>query len=192
MKLVIAVSAVAMLAAATPVVASPAMVRIEAVRNAQDPALAAVLADYEAYLRAVDPINAGMEGDRDALSRLPDGSRAFELAQEPVLKGFADRLAGINAAFDARYSGAEAVERLEAENASLRKALTEAAGDAADRAALRERVAFLEDQHRQAMHAVGDARLLHDLLDTLGCGLPRSTPLALRVAWQLGAAGEAR
>ena len=98
MKLVIAVSAVAMLAAATPVVASPAMVRIEAVRNAQDPALAAVLADYEAYLRAVDPINAGMEGDRDALSRLPDGSRAFELAQEPVLKGFADRLAGINAA----------------------------------------------------------------------------------------------
>ncbi len=98
MKLVIAVSAVAMLAAATPVVASPAMVRIEAVRNAQDPALAAVLADYEAYLRAVDPINAGMEGDRDALSRLPDGSRAFELAQEPVLKGFADRLADINAA----------------------------------------------------------------------------------------------
>ena len=98
MKLVIAVSAVAMLAAATPVVASPAMVRTEAVRNAQDPALAAVLADYEAYLRAVDPINAGMEGDRDALSRLPDGSRAFELAQEPVLKGFADRLAGINAA----------------------------------------------------------------------------------------------
>ncbi len=63
---------------------------------------------------------------------------------------------------------------------------------AADRAALRERVAFLEDQQRQATHAVGDARLLHDLLDTLGCGLPRSTPLALRVAWQLGAAGEAR
>jgi uncharacterized protein (DUF885 family) len=96
MKLVIAVSAVAMLAAAAPVVASPTMVGTEVVRNAQDPALAAVLTDYEAYLRAVDPINAGMEGDRDALSRLPDGSRAFELAQEPVLKGFADRLAGID------------------------------------------------------------------------------------------------
>ncbi|MEY3293476.1 MAG: hypothetical protein RJB12_1247, partial [Pseudomonadota bacterium] len=96
MKLVIAVSAVAMLAAAAPVVASPTMVGTEVVRNAQDPALAAVLTDYEAYLRAVDPINAGMEGDRDALARLPDGSRAFELAQEPVLKGFADRLAGID------------------------------------------------------------------------------------------------
>jgi uncharacterized protein (DUF885 family) len=96
MKLVIAVSAVAMLAAAAPVVASPTMVGTEVVRNAQDLALAAVLTDYEAYLRAVDPINAGMEGDRDALSRLPDGSRAFELAQEPVLKGFADRLAGID------------------------------------------------------------------------------------------------
>ncbi|MEY4242286.1 MAG: hypothetical protein RJA14_1982 [Pseudomonadota bacterium] len=96
MKLVIAVSAVAMLAAAAPVVASPTMVGTEVARNAEDPALAAVLTDYEAYLRAVDPINAGMEGDRDALSRLPDGSRAFELAQEPVLKGFADRLAGID------------------------------------------------------------------------------------------------
>ena len=96
MKIVIAVSAVAILAAAAPVVASPAMVRTEAIRNAQDPTLAAVLTDYEAYLRAVDPINAGMEGDRGALSRLPDASRAFELAQEPVLKGFADRLARID------------------------------------------------------------------------------------------------
>ena len=33
--------------------------------------LAGVLADYEAYLRRVDPITAGMEGDREALSRLP-------------------------------------------------------------------------------------------------------------------------
>ena len=96
MKIVIAVSAVAILAAAAPVVASPAMVRTEAIRNAQDPTLAAVLTDYEAYLRTVDPINAGMEGDRGALSRLPDASRAFELAQEPVLKGFADRLARID------------------------------------------------------------------------------------------------
>jgi uncharacterized protein (DUF885 family) len=72
--------------------------RTEVARNADNPALASVLADYEAYLRAVDPINAGMEGDRAALSRLPDGSRAFELAQEPVLRGFADRLAAINPA----------------------------------------------------------------------------------------------
>ena len=99
MKLVIAAGAIAVLAAvAAPVLASPALVQAEAARNAENPALASVLADYEAYLRAVDPISAGMEGDRAALSRLPDGSRAFEVAQEPVLKRFADRLAAIDAA----------------------------------------------------------------------------------------------
>ena len=41
MKLVIAVSAVAMLAAAAPVVASPTMVGTEVARNAEDPALRA-------------------------------------------------------------------------------------------------------------------------------------------------------
>jgi uncharacterized protein (DUF885 family) len=99
MKRVITACAIAVLAAAAaPVVASPALVQAEAAHNAENPALASVLADYEAYLRAVDPINAGMEGDRAALSRLPDGSRAFELAQEPVLRGFAGRLAAIDAA----------------------------------------------------------------------------------------------
>lgn len=99
MKFVIAASAVAMLAAAAaPVFASPSPAQAAAARNAENPALASVLADYEAYLRAVDPISAGMEGDRAALSRMPDSSRAFEEAQEPVLKGFADRLAAIDAA----------------------------------------------------------------------------------------------
>lgn len=99
MKLIIAAGAFAMLAAAAvPVVANPVPRQAEASRNAENPALASVLADYEAYLRAADPISAGMEGDRAALSRLPDGSRAFEVAQEPVLKGFADRLAAIDAA----------------------------------------------------------------------------------------------
>ncbi len=98
MKLVIAAGAFAMLAAATPVAANPAPPQAEASRNAENPALASVLADYEAYLRAVDPINAGMEGDRAALSRLPDASRAFELAQEPTLRGFADHLAAIQPA----------------------------------------------------------------------------------------------
>ena len=98
MKLVIAAGAIAMLAAATPVAANPAPPQADVSRNAENPALASILADYEAYLRAVDPINAGMEGDRDALSRLPDASRAFELAQEPTLRGFADRLAAIQPA----------------------------------------------------------------------------------------------
>ena len=97
MKLVIAAGAAALLAAvAAPVAAQPAPAQAGATRNAENPALASVLADYEAYLRAVNPIRAGMEGDRAALSRLPDGSRAFEAAQEPVLKGFADRLAAID------------------------------------------------------------------------------------------------
>ena len=99
MKLIVAVSAAAMLAAiAAPVAARPLLAQTEASRQADNPALASVLADYERYLRAADPISAGMEGDRDALSRMPDGSRAFEVAQEPVLKGFADRLAAIDPA----------------------------------------------------------------------------------------------
>jgi len=99
MKRVITACAVAVLAAAaTPAFANPAQVQTAVTRNAENPTLAAVLADYETYLRAVDPINAGMEGDRGALSRLPDGSRAFEVAQEPVLRGFADRLAAIDPA----------------------------------------------------------------------------------------------
>lgn len=99
MKRVITACAVAVLtAAATPVFAGTSPVQAAVARNAENPALAAVLADYETYLRAVDPINAGMEGDRAALSRLPDSSRAFEVAQEPVLRGFADRLAAIDPA----------------------------------------------------------------------------------------------
>jgi uncharacterized protein (DUF885 family) len=99
MKTVIAIGAAALLAAAAPALATASpQTPPPAARNADDPALAAILADYEAYLRANDPISAGMEGDKAALSRLPDVSRAHELAQEPVLKGFADRLAAIDPA----------------------------------------------------------------------------------------------
>jgi uncharacterized protein (DUF885 family) len=99
MKTMIAIGAAALLAAAAPAVAGPApQAAPTAARNAEDPALAALLADYEAWLRANDPITAGMEGDRAALSRLPDLSRAHELAQEPVLRAFSDRLAGIDRA----------------------------------------------------------------------------------------------
>ena len=97
-RFITACAVAALVAAATPVFAGPARLQAETARDARNPALASVLADYETYLRTVDPINAGMEGDRAALSRMPDGSRAFELAQEPVLKGFADRLAAINPA----------------------------------------------------------------------------------------------
>jgi uncharacterized protein (DUF885 family) len=99
MKTVIAIGAAALLASAAPAWAHPQpQTPPAAARHAEDPVLASILADYEAYLRVNDPISAGMEGDRDALSRLPDVSRAFELAQEPVLRGFADRLAAIDPA----------------------------------------------------------------------------------------------
>lgn len=98
MKTVIIASAIALFVAlAQPAEAqtpSPATVTA----SAPNSALASVLADYETYLRSVDPVSAGMEGDRAALSRLPDAARAFEVAQEPVLRGFADRLAAIDPA----------------------------------------------------------------------------------------------
>ncbi|KQY66803.1 MULTISPECIES: DUF885 family protein [unclassified Brevundimonas] len=100
MKTVIAASAVALLAGfAQPAAArSPAPTPTVVARPVANGALASILADYEAYLRSVDPVGAGMEGDRAALSRLSDVSRAFEVAQEPALMGFADRLAQIDPA----------------------------------------------------------------------------------------------
>lgn len=97
MKLVLAASTAALLAAcALPAFAQAPAAPAAVTRNAQDPALAGVLNDYEIYLRAIDPISAGMEGDRGALGRLADSSREGELAQEPTLKSFADRLAAID------------------------------------------------------------------------------------------------
>ena len=97
-KTLFAASFAALLAAgALPALAqttSPAA----ASRNAENPAWAALRADYETYLRSIDPISAGMEGDRTALGRLPDASRAAELAQAAPLARFADRLAAIDPA----------------------------------------------------------------------------------------------
>jgi|GEM_PF-3973470 len=64
--------------------------------SAQSTALAGALADYEAYLRRVDPITAGMEGDREALSRLPDPTRAGELARVAPLTALLTRLEAID------------------------------------------------------------------------------------------------
>ena len=95
-----AVTALAFALLAVTPVATPAAVvepaQAVSVRPGANPALAAILTDYEAWLRTADPVSAGMEGDRAALSRLPDASRAFELAQEPILRRFADRLAAID------------------------------------------------------------------------------------------------
>ena len=98
MKTILAAGAAALLLAADPAFAQTDPRPAEATRQADDPALASILADYEAWLRSVDPVTAGMEGDAAAKRRLPDASRAFETAQEPVLNAFAARLARIDPA----------------------------------------------------------------------------------------------
>ncbi|WP_372706964.1 DUF885 family protein [Brevundimonas sp.] len=99
MKTLAATGAAALLVLVQPALAqtAPSSPPVAAV-PAQDPTFASILADYEAYQRRIDPYTAGTEGDRAAMTRLPDQSRAFEVAQEPILKGFADRLATIDPA----------------------------------------------------------------------------------------------
>ncbi|CAN5698105.1 DUF885 family protein [soil metagenome] len=65
---------------------------------ADDRPLNTLVADYEAYALADDPITAGGEGDRAALSRLPDVTPAADAARAKALKTFQVRLAGIDPA----------------------------------------------------------------------------------------------
>ena len=65
--------------------ALPAQAAVVQGQSSAAAALDALLVDYEAYLRQVDPIGSGMDGDRAALSRLPDASRAGELARRAPL-----------------------------------------------------------------------------------------------------------
>ncbi len=87
----VATGLVACLLASTalPVVAQPAPPQAEA--PASNPALAALLADYEAFLRANDPVSAGFEGDQAAKARLPDISWAAEAARQAPLEAFLAR-----------------------------------------------------------------------------------------------------
>ncbi|MDO8802767.1 DUF885 family protein [Phenylobacterium sp.] len=63
---------------------------------ADDKPLNTLVADYEAYALADDPITAGGEGDRAALSRLPDVSPTADAARTKALKTFQARLATID------------------------------------------------------------------------------------------------
>ena len=60
-----------------------------------DPALAALLADYEDFLKANDPVSAGQEGDLAAKARLPDISRAAEVARRGPLEAFLARASAL-------------------------------------------------------------------------------------------------
>ena len=89
-------AALAALTAAAPLAGPVRAQPAPAEAQAQDPALAAILADYEAFDRAQDPISAAREGDDEALAQLPDTSREAELARAETLRGFAARLAAID------------------------------------------------------------------------------------------------
>jgi uncharacterized protein (DUF885 family) len=58
--------------------------------------LADVVADYERLIRIADPIPAGLEGDRDALGRLPDVRRESEEARARAFADLRQRLARIS------------------------------------------------------------------------------------------------
>jgi uncharacterized protein (DUF885 family) len=66
--------------------------------NAAEAALASAIGDYERILKVVDPITAGLDGDRDALRRLPDPRRDTELARSGELAEIGARLAQIGTA----------------------------------------------------------------------------------------------
>jgi uncharacterized protein (DUF885 family) len=54
-----------------------------------------LITDFEAYELAEDPVTAGQEGDRAALSRLPDPSPAADARRRAALEGFSARLSAI-------------------------------------------------------------------------------------------------
>jgi uncharacterized protein (DUF885 family) len=83
-------------------------------------AWAAIVADWEAFERAEDPLTAGAEGDRGALSRLPDVTPAGDARRLAALKTFKSRLDAIGSttlAADDRFNHAflsrEVNERIE-------------------------------------------------------------------------------
>jgi uncharacterized protein (DUF885 family) len=62
------------------------------------PALARILADYDAFDRLADPIAAGQDGDREALARLPDVSPQAAAQRVEALGALQKRLAALKPA----------------------------------------------------------------------------------------------
>lgn len=62
---------------------------------ADDAALNALVADYEAYALSQDPVGAGREGDRKALARLADVSPGADLLRRDAYEAFKTRLASL-------------------------------------------------------------------------------------------------
>ena len=93
MRLLIAAAAAALSTVAVGPVLAKAPTETRA--QAANPALAALLADYEAYLKGVDPMSAGSDGDKAAQARLPDASREAELARRGPLESLKARAEAI-------------------------------------------------------------------------------------------------
>jgi uncharacterized protein (DUF885 family) len=81
----------------------------------------AIVADWERFERFESPITAGMEGDRDALRRLPDITPEGDARRLAALHAFRTRLQAIDAlalppedAFNHRFLGSVVAERIEA------------------------------------------------------------------------------
>ena len=64
---------------------------------ADDAAISKLASDYDAWLLAEDPITAGRQGDRAALSKLPEVTPAADARRLAALKTFQARLAAIPA-----------------------------------------------------------------------------------------------
>lgn len=88
----------ALLASTSPLVAVAQTPPAAVTATPADAALNALIVDYEAYLKSVDPFSASGEGDVEAMGRVPDLSRSFELAQRAPLEGFVRRLNAIDPA----------------------------------------------------------------------------------------------
>ena len=105
-------------------------------------ALAAAVTEYERVLKLADPVTAGLDGDREALRRLPDPRRETELARSRELAAVGERLAQIPAT---ALSPASALN-----HALLSRAVSEAV----------EQVAFdfnrIAFQNDDGFHTLGD------------------------------------
>ncbi len=91
----LAAVSLAALLLSTATVTATAQSATQAAQPAVNADLATLLTDYEAFLRANDPISAGQEGDLVAKGRLPDVSRAGELARQAPLEAFRARATAI-------------------------------------------------------------------------------------------------
>jgi len=88
----------ALLASTSPLVAVAQTPPAAVAATPADATLNALIVDYEAYLKSVDPFSASGEGDVEAMGRVPDLSRTFELAQRAPLEAFVARLNAIDPA----------------------------------------------------------------------------------------------